>query len=70
MGAEAELKGSRETVLEFDVQPDGVCVLIRKTKSSPFPEYDYFLDSLEIAVDFCITDLGIPADIVNRYIPR
>ena len=70
MSAAAELQGSRDAVVEFDVQPDGVCLFIRKSKSSPFPEYDYFLDCLEAAIDFCIVDLGIPADIVNTYVPR
>jgi hypothetical protein len=70
MSAAAELRGSREVVLEFKVQPEGVDLFIRKNRSSTFPEDDYFLDSLEAAVDFCVTDLGIPADIVNTYVPR
>jgi hypothetical protein len=65
-----KLKYSSDAVLAFDVQPEGVYLYIKLSQSSLFPEFDYLLDTLDLAIDFCVTDLGIPIDIVLKYIPR
>lgn len=64
-----ELRGSREVVIKFEIEPEGVYVFISKDPSSPFPEFDYLQDSLEMAIDFCVDDVGIPEDHVRRFVP-
>lgn len=55
-------------MLTFDTQPEGVYIFVKLSAASSFPEFDYLQDSMKHAIDFCVHDLGIPKDIVQKYI--
>ena len=63
-----DLKGSRDVFLKFQTEPVGVYVFISKSKNSAYPEFDYLLNDITSAIDFCIVDIGLPEDIVRSFL--
>lgn len=48
--------------IELHQKTEGVYIFIFANESSPYPEKDYLADDMQIAIEICDDDYGIPRD--------